>query len=107
MSWPLPEEKVSNKKQTLAMDPENEFGLAKMLDLSTGHMPESHPDFGGYRHLEDDTSTVVYVAPLDEHDRECPEWLRPIMGVALAFDCILINFDPDGEVFDAFPHYEW
>lgn len=82
-----------------------------VLDLSTAHMPESDPDWGSLRVAVHEYGAVVFVLSdredLDfEHEDE-PEWIRPAMALARKHDCLLVNFDRDGEVCEDLPTWEW
>lgn len=84
--------------------------LATMLDLSTAHMPAAEREAftGSVRHVEHEHGWIVFVygdLEPEETAELVPEWLLPIWQVALAADCILINFDADGDVHDGFPVY--
>lgn len=83
----------------------NEAPIRRMLDLSTSHMPSGYPDWGDVRVSEHDYGWIVFVDP--EHLDEAPRWLRPILDLAVAHDCILIDFDSDGPVFEPLKCWEW
>ncbi len=78
----------------------------KILSLSTAHMPESAPDFGGLRALPFCYGVVVWVTepglPVD-----VPPWLTPAMTVAYESGCTLILFDADCNQTEALPTWDW
>lgn len=77
--------------------------IAKCLDLSTAHWPGPQPDFGPNRALSTKYGAVVWPTDL----ANTPDWLHPIVEVALAHDCIIINFDRDADMDDQFETFEW
>ena len=86
-------------------------GVQHMLDLSTAHMPETHPDFGGLRVTHHEYGFVVFVSPDEEEgdheSAQVPEWLQPIHKEAVALGCILVNFDRDAEQVERFQTWSW
>lgn len=80
------------------------MSLAKMLDLSTAHLPSlSAPDFGGLRAMEHKYGWLCWVYP------DCtaiPAWLKPIHDAAVRAGCILIHFDADADEDTSFEKYE-
>lgn len=80
-----------------------------VLDLSTSHMPSTSPEWGGLRVVEHEYGYVVFVAgePTEEALAAEPEWIRPVMLVARAADCTMVNFDQAGEQVDDLPTWEW
>jgi hypothetical protein len=80
--------------------------LAKMLDLSTGHVPDGvddkEPFLKELRFLENEMGWVVWVLPGAEN---LPEWFKPIHDLAVLHDCILINFDRDADEHPDLPIY--
>ena len=84
-------------------------GLAAMLDLSTVHMPESKPDFGNLRVAEHEFGYFVFMTgALDvEEIADMPEWIQPVMRLALEHNCIGINFDSDACEVPGLRTWEW
>lgn len=78
--------------------------LARVLDLSTAHMPETKPNFGGLRYAGHAYGWIVFVS--DERD-DWPKWMLPIMEEASRLDCLLVNFDRDGDRIEGLPQWEW
>lgn len=66
--------------------------IHKMLDLSTAHVPAGTVDFGNSRWVAHEYGYVVFISPED-----IPEWFEPIHRKAVENDCLLVNFDADGE----------
>ena len=84
--------------------------VATMLDLTTGHMPSSDPDFGGMRHVSHEYGFIVFVngdTDIDKDTAGVPEWIKPAYLLAQKYDCILINFDRDGDQIEGIPSWEW
>jgi hypothetical protein len=72
-----------------------------MLDLSTAHVPGPEPDWGAARAEEHTFGWVLFLTEsVEEAHLPCPEWLKPIVAFALANECVLINFDQDGDVYE-------
>lgn len=76
--------------------------IRNMLDLSTGHIPLQHPNFGCYRYEPHQYGWIVFVDPNPEYledlgDSRETQWLEPIMSYAIKNNCILINFDQDAD----------
>ena len=42
-----------------------------------------------------------------EDDRPVPEWFEPIRDMAVGLDVSFVVFDPDGQVDEDIPTYEW
>lgn len=85
-------------------------GVQNMLDLGTCHMPSNDPDWGSLRVIEHEHGWVVFVngdLEDDEFNDIVPEWARPFMHRATDLDCILVNFDEDGEAVEGLPTWEW
>jgi len=95
-----------------------------MLDLSAEHIQPfrtesgelllvndiAKVDFGGLRSISHEHGYTVFVyGGLDEDEERAlvPEWLRPIHTLALKYECLIINFDHDGEIFDDLGIYNW
>lgn len=84
--------------------------IKHLMDLSTAHVPSSTPDWGTLRWEEHASGWVVFVMDLDHEQimERVPKWLRPIWKIAQDSDCLIINFDQDGEVYpDFFEVYNW
>ena len=84
----------------------------KMLDLSTGHMPNTSPDWGDFRVRAFEYGFVVWVSePSERSDspflKACPEWLMPIMKAAYDEGARLLLFDADAETHPHWATYEW
>ena len=77
----------------------------KMLDLSTGHMPNTSPDWGDITVSQFKYGFVVWVS--EPETRSCPEWLLPIMKAAYEEGAILLLFDADAKVHPHWATYEW
>ena len=80
------------------------MSIDKLLDLSTGNMLGPDPSFGSCRVQPHEYGWIVFVSPDNE---EVPEWLQPAHSYAVEHDCILINFDRDGDVDEALPQWDW
>lgn len=80
-------------------------GVANCLDLSTAHMPNSSPRWRGLRAVAHEHGFTVFVS--SEPIGEEPDWAMRVLEYARANNCILINFDQDGEVLDFLPKWEW
>lgn len=81
--------------------------LRKMIDVSTAHMPDPDPYWDEVRAAEHEEGWVVFINPGLE-EVWVPEWLRPLWRTAVQCDCILINFDKDGDVYEElWPTWEW
>lgn len=88
-----------------------------MLDISTAHMPNQSPCWGGLTVASDKDvgedecyfSMVLVSAGLDDDERAeaVPEWLRPIHDYAVKNGYFALWFSPDGDIFDAFQEYSW
>ena len=86
-----------------------------VLDLNTSHMPGFDPDWGRLRVAVHEHGFIVFVegtgdtseAATYEWLRREPEWIRPAMALARKHDCLLVNFDRDGEVCEGLPTWEW
>lgn len=80
--------------------------ISPMLDLSTAHVPNEDPDFGGLRTIAHKYGWIVF-CPISDTDINIPNWIRPHLMVAWRHDCILINFDQAAETYDTLPTWEW
>ena len=70
-----------------------EFGdVEKVLALSTAHMPNQDPDFGGLRAVPFEHGVVVWVS---EPGYGVPEWITPALTLAYEAECTLLLFDRD------------
>ena len=90
-----------------------------MLDVSTAHMPESVPDFGGLlvtastsamcgAIVMDDYGYVVWVGGRGPDEMVgIPEWFHPLYREALECGAVLICFDRDSDVYGHLPTWEW
>lgn len=80
--------------------------VAKCLVLSTAHLPSASPDWGGYRVVEHEYGYVVWLAITA--GLECPEWLVPIVQLALDREgATMLDFDRDGPELDELPSHDW
>ena len=79
--------------------------VKRILDLSTANAPSNDPEFGDIRWENHQYGWVVFVP--DRQPEGVADWLKPILEEAIRLDCMLILFDRDGPVCDAFPTYEW
>ena len=79
----------------------------KMLDLSTGHMPNTSPDWGDYRVRAFEYGFIVWICEPYSNARSCPEWLMPIMKAAYDEGAILLLFDADAKIHPQWATYEW
>lgn len=79
------------------------------LVLSTAHMPETEPEFGGLRSVEFRYGYVVWSTDAEQAAEEggVPEWLVPINESADRLGATLILFDRDAEKCNDFREYEW
>jgi len=79
--------------------------IEKVLTLSTAHMPNEDPDFGGVRCLRFEYGNVVFVS---EPGHGEPDWITPAMKLAYENECTLILFDRDcNEDPDLLPTWDW
>jgi hypothetical protein len=70
-----------------------------MLDLSTSHVPGPYPDWGAARVESHKFGWILFLtSSVEEAHLPCPEWLKSIVKYALDNDCVLVNFDQDGDV---------
>ena len=83
------------------MNSEHVFGTT--LVLSTGHMPESEPDFGHFRKTEHEFGWMVWISPV----AISPLWLRPAVQYALKNSCTMILFDRDALKVDHLQLWDW
>lgn len=94
--------------------------VGRMLDLSTGHIPQGvmlaakdaedgAVDCGDHRVQPHDHGWIVLLLGLEENElaEAEPEWFRPIGDMARKHDCILVMFDEIGEEAHGLPVYEW
>jgi hypothetical protein len=86
--------------------------IEKVLALSTAHMPESNPNFGGEagpRVVEFEYGYIIWVSSMfgQNGGDDIPEWLRPIMKIAYEAECTLILFDSDCSVDPDLKEYDW
>ncbi len=82
----------------------NEDNFEKVLVLSTAHMPNSTPDFGGIRHKEHEHGFILFPA---SRESVIPRWLRPILIEVWRNKCSLVNFDSDASTYDALETWDW
>lgn len=83
---------------------------SKMLNTSTMHMPNEDPDWKRVRHCEHEYGFIAFVngdTTEAEEKRWVPEWLLPLHRLAQQHNCILINFDRDGDAIEGIPTYDW
>lgn len=83
-----------------------------VLDLSTAHIPEQMLEENvihtRQRVAVHEHGWVVFIpgdAEAEETLSEEFEWFRPILKLAWASDCLLVNFDKDADVCDLLPVY--
>jgi hypothetical protein len=81
--------------------------IENMLVLSTAHMPESQPDFGEFRVLEDEYCFVAFVSEFLFIDSKVPEWLEPVMEYAIDKNCSCIIFDMGADTVPTLKTWEW
>lgn len=83
--------------------------IVRAMDVSTSHMPESKPDFGGLRHVEHEFGYVVFIPDkaAEPAGMVIPEWIRPLVTYGMNQQCLLLNFDAAADEFDIFPQYDW
>ena len=77
--------------------------IETILSLSTAHLPSPDPDFGGLRFMEHEYGFFVFVAECEQE----PEWLKPIVGLALELKCVGVLFDRDADESKRFTLYRW
>ena len=78
-----------------------------MLDLSTAHAPNQHPDFGEVRYVAHAEGWVVF-CPGKEYEAHAPDWLKPILDYAHNCSCLLVNFDSSADYYPfLFPVWDW
>jgi len=91
-----------------------------MLLLSTAHVHEDARDDDGdlvpemwtvgdadlIRTTNHEYGWIVFIDP-HRPLPQVPEWLRPAWEYAVEQDCILIDFDQEGDHDDALPSWEW
>jgi len=78
---------------------------AKCLALSTAHMPCSEPDFGPYRTISDENTTVLFIGDVQLGYE--PEWLAPILEYAIEHGIGIVTFDNFDDVVEGLPTYNW
>lgn len=78
--------------------------IEAVLVLSTQHMPESEPDFGGARAAP---HVYGYTVFLSTWGMSTPEWLQPLVAMALHNSCAYINFDSAGPVVEGLKTWDW
>lgn len=81
--------------------------VEKILVLSTKHMPESEPDFGGVRVAPHEYGYIVFLMSNALDTRGVPEWMEPAVDLAYVKGCSYINFDKDGGENEDLPSWEW
>jgi hypothetical protein len=85
--------------------------IRKLLELSTGNMPSSKPDFGTLHVLDFEEGYAVFVVEQElyesMYDGLVPDWFKPINAAAKEEDCLFVLFDRDADVDDRFPEYDW
>lgn len=74
-----------------------------ILSLSTCHMPSTNPNFGDIRHIAIDEGYIVW--PCESSN--CPDWIKPIIGLAKKTQSVLVLFDCDAKKSDEFKSWEW
>lgn len=79
--------------------------VEKMLVLSTSHMPETEPDFGGTRAEPHQYGYIIFLMSADSTTDAA--WLQPIIDRAYELGCRYINFDADADQLDGFPSWDW
>ena len=75
--------------------------------MSTEHMPCSAPQFGDVRWTEHEHGFLVWVSGEARELPPVPGWLVEIMAYAIQQECLLINFDQDGDPSSLFRKWEW
>jgi len=87
------------------------MNIEKALVLSTSHVPEDETtDDLGFTQEMPRVATHQYgwvVFLTSEDDRPVPEWFEPIRDMAVGLDASFVVFDPDGQVDEDIPTYEW
>jgi hypothetical protein len=78
--------------------------IEKVLALSTAHMPNEDPDFGGLRAASFEYGFVVWVS---EPGDGVPEWITPAMKLAYNSGCTLILLDRDCSEDPDLPTWDW
>jgi hypothetical protein len=81
-----------------------------VLDLSTAHVPEKLLDEENlrvhWRCQAHEHGWIVFLGDKSEDEEvDMPEWFKPILKLARASNCLLVNFDKDGDVCDFLPVY--
>jgi hypothetical protein len=91
--------------------------ITKMLDLSTGHVSKDTRDIldeareGSlrFRHVRHTYGWIIWIGGMEMFEdidfSPYPE-LREIYLYAVEEDCMLINFDADGDI-EGFPTFDW
>lgn len=77
---------------------------SNMIDCSTSHV---HPslDWGGERIVGHEHGWTLFVRGGIDVESSVVEWLQPLYRLALAGDCMVINFDTSGKSLDGIPVY--
>ena len=83
------------------------MALETSLALSTGHMPESEPDFGPATTATYMEGVFVLVSEHFVENPYSPGWLIPIMKEAIEKKCSCIHFDMDAPFDNRFSIYDW
>ena len=82
-----------------------------VLNLSTSHIPHRKvlkdvKDLGVYWGCQShDTGWIVFVGDQPSADSNAADWFRPVLKLARAMGCQLVNFDMDGPETKLLPTY--
>ncbi len=97
---------AATREHDAAMQADLASALQVVLDLSTAHMPGSSPPWGDLRVVEHEHGYVVFVSS-EPQGRE-PQWATKVLALARKHDCLLVNFDQDGEELpEHLPMWNW
>jgi len=80
--------------------------VGKFLVLSTAHMPNSNPKFGTLRVVEHECGYLLF-SSLGYPTPDAPQWLKPILALAVSRGCRYINFDRDAPSVEGLEEWEW
>ena len=82
------------------------MAIVNTLELSTAHLPESHPDFSFCSAYDTNYGWIVTPCHTD-YVTSLPDWMQPIIKFAFDNNCSLIHFDRDADVDSNFQTYNW
>tara|TARA_R110002126_G_scaffold14054_17_gene59836 strand:- start:1936 stop:2358 length:423 start_codon:yes stop_codon:yes gene_type:complete len=91
------------RRQLIAEDAARCPSVGRMLQLSTGNMPQ-HAQFKGLRHQPTEFGFIMWPT---EYLDGLHQWMVPIVKKANSEGCTLVEFDRDNDLDESLPTYEW